>query len=315
MRLSLICVINAHQSHSQNEGHRVIDDLASADAIALHVTHLLRNADAGERLPTPIDDIIVVAGLTLTGKIVVSDSLIKRAPTEEMRRLLSGVKRKILGILDRRERVIQIAPLGSTGRKRFVVSHELAHEILPWQADLAVHGDDQHTLSPQVMALFEREANQGAAEILFQQDLLKRMALDYPISFSTPIELSILFGASIHATFRRWVEGLDAAVCGLVLDANLTEGRRKRYEQVLTTRWKQQFGPSYFPRMMSTTPYPFVSQELSKGTFHIDDRDGTPIKLRYETFRTPYRQFALLWLPKQQSFLARHRKRPVILLA
>ena len=149
----------------------------------------------------------------------------------------------------------------------------------------------------------------------FQQDLLKRVALDYPISFSTPIELSSLFGASIHATFRRWLEGLDAAACGLVLDANLTQGRRKRYEQVLTTQWKQQFGPYRFPRMMSTTSYPFASQELSKGTFHIDDRDGTPIKLRYETFRTPYRQFALLWLPKQQSFLARHRKQPVILLA
>ena len=85
----------------------------------------------------------------------------------------------------------------------------------------------------------------------FQQDLLKRVALDYPISFSTPIELSSLFGASIHATFRRWLEGLDAAACGLVLDANLTQGRRKRYEQVLTTQWKQQFGPYRFPRMMS----------------------------------------------------------------
>ena len=97
--------------------------------------------------------------------------------------------------------------------------------------------------------------------------------------------------------------------------ANLTDGCRKRHEQVLTTRWKQQFGPSYFPRAMSTTSYPFVSHELSEGTFHIDAHDGTAIKLRYETFRTPYRQFALLWLPKQQSFLARHRKRPVILLA
>ena len=242
-----------------------------------------------------------------------SDSMIRRAPTNEMRRLLRTAKRKILGLLDRRESVIQTASLRSPGRKRFVVSHELAHDILPWQADLAVHGDNQHTLSPQVMALFEREANQGAAEILFQQDLLKRMALDYPISFSTPIELSSLFGASIHATFRRWVEGLDAAACGLVLDTNLTEGRRKRYEQVLTTQWKQQCGPSYFPRMMSTTQYPFVSQGLAKGTFHINDRDGTPIQLRYETFRTPYRQFALLWLPKQQRFLARHRKRPVIL--
>ena len=118
-----------------------------------------------------------------------------------MRPLLRSARRKILGVLDRRERVIQIKSARTAGRERFVTCHEVAHDIFPWQADLAVVGDNRQSPIPNVTAMFEREANQGAAEILFQQDLLRRMARDYPISISTPLELAVLFGSSIHATF------------------------------------------------------------------------------------------------------------------
>ena len=290
----------------------MIDDLPSGGDITLCVKGLLHAADVGERLPTPVDDIVVAAGLTRTGEIVVSSSMIRRAP-REMRPLLRSAGRKILGLLDRRERVIQIKSVRTPGQKRFVTCHEVAHDIFPWQAELAVLGDDRRTLSPQVTAMFEREANQGAAELLFQQDLLKRVALDYPISLSTPIELAVLFGASIHATFRRWVEGLDTTACGLVLDTNLTGNHRSRYEQIFTAQWKQQIGHRSFPTTMPTIRYPFVSQELPEGTFPTIDHDGTPVTLRYETFETPYRRFVLLWSPTRQGFVARHRKQPVIL--
>ena len=290
----------------------MIEDLPSGDDIALCVKRLLHAADAGERLPTPVDDIVAAADLTRTDEIVVSRSMIRRAP-ERMRPLLRSAGRKILGLLDRRERIIQIKAARTPGRERFVTSHEVAHSILPWQADLAVFGDDQRTLSPQIADMFEREANQGAAEILFQQDLLRRVALDYPINISTPIELADLFGASIHATFRRWVEGLDTVACGLVLDAHLREHCRKRYEQIFTPQWKQQIGHRSFPTSMPTMRYPFVSQELPKGTFQTPNSNSAPVTLRYETVDTPYRRFVLLWSPTQQSFIARHRKQPVIL--
>lgn len=289
----------------------MIEDLPSGGDIALYVKRLLHAADVEERLPTPVEDIVVAAGLSRTDEIVVSASMITRAP-KRMRRLLRSASPKILGILDRRERVIQTASLGTPGRRRFVTLHEVAHDILPWQADLAVLGDNRHTLSPQVTALFEREANQGAAELLFQQDLLKRRALDYPIKLSTPIELAVLFGASIHATFRRWVEGLDTTACGLVLDTSLTENHRTRYEQIFTPQWKQQIGHRSFPTRVPTTRYPFASQELSEGTCQTTDRNGAPVTLRYETFETPYRRFVLLWSPTRQGFVARHRKQPVI---
>ena len=289
----------------------MIEDLPSGSDITLCVKWLLHAADAGDRLPTPVNDIVAAAGLTRTDDIVLSPSMISRAP-KKMRPLLRSARRKILGVLDRRERVIQIKSARTAGRERFVTCHEVAHDIFPWQADLAVVGDNRQSLSPNVTAMFEREANQGAAEILFQQDLLRRMARDYPISISTPLELAVLFGSSIHATFRRWVEGLDAVACGLVLDPNLTENRRSRYEQIFTPQWQQQIGRQSFPLTMTTTQYPFVSEELREGTFHTTSQDGTSVELRYETYTTGYRQFTLLWSPTRQSFIARHRKQPII---
>lgn len=289
----------------------MLADLDSADEITKHVGHLLRLAEVGERLPTPVEDIVAAAGLTKTSEIAITESMIRRAP-EDMRRLLRNAARKIQGVLHRSEQVIQIAPTSSAERERFVTCHEVVHAILPWQSDLAVLGDDKRTLSPQVTTLFEREANQGAAEILFQQDLLARIALDYPMAMSTPVVLAQCFGASIHATFRRWVESIDGVACGLVLDTKLANGHRRRYEQVLTLRWRQQFGSVGFPKEMDAKAFPFAKGTRLEGTLPIIDVNGTPVELRYEALQTPYRRFALLWLPRRESLVARLRRTPTI---
>lgn len=289
----------------------MLADLPSGDDIAEHVGRLLRLAEVGERLPTPVEDIVDAAGLTKTDEIFISESMLSRAPAT-MRRLLRSVVTKIAGVLDRRERVIQIASTNSAERERFVTCHEVTHAILPWQADLAVLGDNRRTLSPRVTNLFEREANQGAAEILFQQDMLERMARDYPILISTPVVLAECFGASIHATFRRWVESIDAAACGLVLDTKLVEGRRRRYEQIITPRWLQQFGSDWFPKEMDAQAFPFAGRARVEGTFPIIDVNGSLAEVRYDTLQTPYRRFALLWLPQRESLVARHRRRPIV---
>ena len=289
----------------------MLEDLESADAITEQVTRLLRAADAGDRLPTPVDDIVAAAGLDQTDEILLTDSMIKRAP-KEMRRLLRGARRKIAGVLDRKERVIQIADVGNDGRRRFVACHEVAHDSFPWQAELAVLGDTSATLSPQVTALFEQEANQGAAEILFQQDLLRRMARDYPIEIATPVLLAQLFGASIHATFRRWVEGINATAIGLVLAPEVVANGRKRYEHLPTAKWREQFGTGGFPQFLATPRHPFAAPDATEGTLHRMDRSGTQVELKYELVDTPYRRFVLLWLPKRESFVARHRKKPVL---
>ena len=289
----------------------MLADLRSGDAIAEHIGCLLRRAEVNDRLPTPVEDIVAAAGLTKTDELLISESMIKRAP-KNMQRLLSSASRKIRGVFDRRKQVIQIAPTTSAERERFVTCHEVTHAILPWQADLAVLGDNQRTLSPLVTNHFEREANQGAAEMLFQLKLLERMARDYPVSISTPVVLAKCFEASIHATFRRWSESIDAVACRLVLNAKLIEGRRKRFEQILTPRWQQRFGSAGFPEKLDDQAFPFSGRTLADGVLPIIDVNGALVELRYETFQTPYRRFALLWVPQRESLVARHRRRPIV---
>ena len=155
----------------------MLSDLDSGDEIAASVQRLLLVADVDERLPTPVADIVAAAGLVKTDQVLLSDSAIARAP-KHLRKLLRSAARKVVGVLDRRERVIQIEPSSSTGRENFVTCHEVAHDIFEWQRDLQVLGDTSQTLTAAVTNRFEREANQGGAEILFQLDLFRRIAAD-----------------------------------------------------------------------------------------------------------------------------------------
>jgi IrrE N-terminal-like domain len=178
---------------------------------------LLLKADADDRLPTPVDDIVAGCGLLESDDYLLSESKVSQAP-RQLRKLLRSAGRKIRGALDRRERVLHVSPaIDIPAQRQFVKCHEAMHDALPWQRDLLVLGDTSLTLAPDVEFLFEREANQGGAELLFQVDLLSRIARDYPTDITTPVALAELFGASIHATFRRWIEVHSDPVCGMVL--------------------------------------------------------------------------------------------------
>jgi hypothetical protein len=211
-----------------------LDNLAEIQDVA---RAMLRRADVHERLPTPVGDIISSAGLLESDDYVFSESKIEQAP-RELRKLLRSAGRKIRGALDRRERVLHVSPMIEVpAQRQFVRCHEAMHDALPWQQDLVVLGDTSRTLAPEVEFLFEREANQGGAELLFQLDLLARVGCDYPIDITTPVALAELFGASIHATFRRWIEDHPNPVCGLVLDPQAVSVSPLTFRRFAGTGW------------------------------------------------------------------------------
>jgi hypothetical protein len=282
---------------------------------------LLRKADACERLPTPVDDIIDGAGLLEPDDYVLSEGKISQAPLE-LRKLLRTAGRKIRGALDRRERVLYVSPaIEVPAQRQFVRCHEAMHDALPWQRDLLVLGDTNKTLAPDVELLFEREANQGGAELLFQLDLLSRVARDYPTDITTPIALADMFGASKHATFRRWIEDHPHSVCGLVLapdPVSTTPLTFRRFEVVESQAWRRRFGANRFPVRLAASDHPFVSSLGAPWLGKIDtswgmpDRDGETTTLRVQSFCNSYRTFVLLWLASKEGFVARHRVRPRI---
>lgn len=282
---------------------------------------LLRLADVDERLPTPVSDIVAAAGLLQVDDYVLSESKINQAP-RELRKLLRGAARKIRGALDRRERILHVSPdIELPAQRKFVECHEVMHDALPWQRDLLVLADTQKTLSPDIELRFEREANQGGAELLFQVDLMKRIAKDYPVDVATPVQLAAMFGASLHSTFRRWIEGHSGHLCGIVLDptpVNMTPMAFRRFEVIASPAWRIQFGDDRFPKRLSTPSYAFLAaltpplpSNISMD-WRMGDLSGTARDLKVQSFTNSYRTFVLIWLPGRESFVARHRVRPEV---
>jgi hypothetical protein len=302
----------------------VITPLETLDDIRDVARAVLRRADAADRLPTPVDDIVAGCGLLESDDYVFSESKIAQAP-HELRRLLRGAGRKIRGALDRRERVLHVSPsIDLPAQRQFVRCHEAMHDALPWQRDLLVLGDTSRTLAPDIEFSFEREANQGGAELLFQLDLLARVARDYPTDITTPVQLATLFGASIHATFRRWVEQHTGPVCGLVLDPtplSTSPLMFRRFELVESVPWTRRYGPNRFPTRLDATSHGFLAQLGLAGSGDINaycglpDRNTEMTTVQVQSLCNTYRVFVLLWLPTKESYIARHRARPRIEVA
>jgi hypothetical protein len=196
-----------------------------------------------------------------------SASSIAQAPAH-LRGILSRMSGKVHAVLDRRTREVHINPATDlAGQQAFKRLHETSHDLFTWQhLDDGHNGfaDDQWTLSPKTQILFEREANQGAAELLFQRDRFARIASDYAVSSGAVIELAERFGSSIHAAFRRYVETHRGAVAGVVLATGPCEREPlafARKEAICSDSWRQRFeDPAVWPRVLRIDPFAFVEQ-------------------------------------------------------
>lgn len=288
----------------------MLDDLESAGEIDKQVDRLLRAADAYGRYPTPVDDIVAAAKLTQADDYVLDDLKIAQAPAY-LRSLLRSARQKIQGLVDRRERVVHIAPnIEHDAKRRFVTLHETTHSILPHQQDL-IYADTHETLSPNTKRLFEREANQGAAELLFQRTHFTRDAIDHEIGVAAVWLLAQRYGASFHAALRRYAECHDAAIAAIVFDHKplaLTPKTWKREETMATRAWLDRFGPIKWPSRMDAASHPLVAAlDFTIEEIAITDITGTSAKVRIQTESNSYKRFALLWIPPRRKLIKPRR--------
>ena len=286
-------------------------ELESSSEINERVDRLLRAANAYGRFPTPVEDIIAQADLVEAMDYVLDESLIKKAPAY-LRGLLRSAAKKIQGLVDRRARVIHISPeIENEGKKRFVKLHETVHHILPHQQDL-LYADDHETLALSTTRLFEREANQGAAELLFQRDRFARDAGDLEISTATVCLLADRYGSSIHSALRRYAETHDGAVAAIVLERtarSMSPPTWRREEFMCTERWVSRFGAPAWPKMMQTDHFPFLAvlDQAELDTIVIPNVDGEVTEIRVDMLQTPYKSFVLLWVPAKRRLQAPRR--------
>lgn len=291
-------------------------EVADADAVRKAAEHLLLKAEAKGRLPTPVDDLVAAASLVEPEHSLLSNFVLEQAPAH-LRRAVRKLRFKVRAVLDRKAREVHIDPaMQHGGRIAFKKLHEVTHDILPWQRALG-YADDDATLSWTTKQLFERQANQGAAELLFQRELFRDMASHYEIGMAAILELARLIGASGHASFRRFVETHRWPVAGVVMELSpcaVDPIAYRRKEVVSSPSWEERFGPVYsWPSILRSMPYSFVelgprartAGAVVRGDFRLPDLRNDPVTLNSEVHSNSYMLFALLWVPRKERLRRR----------
>ncbi len=279
-------------------------------AIEQQTRLLLRRAGATGEFPTPVDEIVAAAGLTIPEESMFSDSIIEQAP-EYLRRAIRKLSGPVRALLDRKVREVHVDPsINNQSHAAFLKLHETTHQILPWQQDLA-YADDAATLSPAARALQEREANIGASNLLFQHEAFDDVSHQYKTGMASVLDLAQVVGASAHATFRRYVSVHDGIAAAVVLDLSPCSRDPlgySRHEMVVSQKWSEQFGHSYWPKVLCTQPYSFVAvaeqARASNGAVRTDfvypSLQNKPVTLNAEVYSNKHRLFVLIWKPRRE---------------
>ena len=191
-------------------------------AVEERAHRLLDRADAWNRYPVPVGDILSAAKVRvaptsafdpaaivayLTGKAADAGACIKSAIS------------KVLGLYDAAEALIHIDSAVVQAKQTFLTLHETGHHDLPWHRKIfRFFQDCKKTLSPEVADQFEREANNFARFLLFKGPAFTRHAADCPFGIMTPIALARTFGSSIYAATREYARTNPRACVVFALD-------------------------------------------------------------------------------------------------
>jgi hypothetical protein len=289
----------------------MLEDLDSAAEIARLTDGLLRRADAAGQWPTPVDAIVAATALSEPTESPLSASVLREAPKHLRKAIALLTSSKVRALLDRRERAVYVdGSIGHEGRRSFLRLHEVTHDLLPWQQELA-YADDDATLSRSIRMRFEREANQGAAELLFQGRRFAEMAGGFRVDMASVCQLADDVGASLQATLRRFCETHHAPVCGVVLDPSPAgrEPLRFRRREVSQSRaWTARFGCSW-PAMLSVEGFPFLAAaepgaQRTREALAVTwpDLDCEPVDIRAEALSNRFGVLLLLWVPQRERF-------------
>lgn len=265
----------------------------------------LTTANALGRLPTPIDEIIEAAQLSVLESQDIDAGFLARS----RRRVTGALKRalsKVLGVLDVTARVMHIDKSVHAAKLPFLKLHELAHGWIPWQCSMYAYTEDSEShLDPDISELFERQANAFATEVMFQLDAFTVEAADHPFAIGTPLKLARTYGGSLYATIRRYVSTNHRACAVVVLDPPTLQpgaGFVAAVRRVISSPcFAKQFGTISLPE--SVTPddpigkmVPIGEKQRMSGPrlIVLTDRNGIQRECIAEAFKYKYHVFVLV---------------------
>jgi len=271
----------------------------------------LYNSKSWGVFPTPVDKVLDYANLKIDSSIDLSI-----VPSNFFARHSLALKRglaKIRGVLDRSQKIIYLDLKQPESKKKFVKLHEAGHELCGWQGNMLKFLDDDETLDPDINDQFEAEANYFASAALFQLEIFQDKINQFPLELATCLHLNKLFGASFHATIRRYVEHSKKRCALLVLNKepksqssfSLPNLSIRNYFQSpsFTAEWNT---IEWDPNFDFDTPFvqDFLSKrKMAKSELIIESAHGS-IPCNYHYFDNSYNIFVFMF-PKGEAIKSR----------
>lgn len=262
---------------------------------------ILKASKSLDVFPTPIDNIIQYTDLVVADGIDLK-SLEKKYRSFIFSEALKTGLSKVRGFLDRSEKLIYLDLEQKESRQSFVKLHETGHNVLPWQKEILQFLDDDETLDSDTKEEFEAEANYFASITLFQNDRFTHEVKKYELGIPSALQISKHFGASGHATLRRYVETHKKRCALLVLESLSKRG------QVVNGNYRNAFySPSFiidfgvisWPEKFGYTwafmqDHCFNKKMNLNGTISIDTKSGKEY-FHYHFFNNSFNVFVLIF--------------------
>lgn len=215
----------------------------------------------------------------------------------------------VRAFLNPKQRLIGLHPALSNTQRAFSILHEIGHFVLPGHSthpDLVgsegIISDTGQNLSARSIVKKEIEANQFAADCIFQLDRFTRLVLAEPLRWKNIVSAAKAYRASFEATARRWVEKSDEA-CALVVFQPSDRKQSNSVLRVMYTITSEAFKNVYFENLVSG--YEMDRNSAVHRFFHNDNLDSKTslevntaqkgsMSFQMDMFNNSYRVFGLL---------------------
>lgn len=268
---------------------------------------LLDRANAWERFPTPIDDILAAARLKVAPTSIFDPQAILAYltnKTADAGRWIKSAVSKVFGVYDGDDSVIHIDDAVGKPKQNFLKLHETGHHEMPTHRKVfRFFQDCDKTLDPEIADQFEREANNFARFALFQGDTFASYAADCELGIRTPMKLAKKFGASIYASAREFARTNHRACVVYVLEQieyAIGHGARAAVRRIEPSpAYAAQFGNP--PDTVITLDHVLgpvlpVGRKMTRPTaVSIPDLNGTRHECIAEAFDTTHNVIILLY--------------------
>lgn len=281
-----------------------LDDLI---AIEKRASQLLDRADAWDRFPIPIDDILTAANVKVASHSIFDPANIiaylKGKASSAATNIKSAIS-KVWGLYDAGESLIHVDGSVVEARQTFLKLHETGHHDIPTHKKLfRFFQDCEKTLAPEIADQFEREANNFARFALFKGDVFMQHAADHAFEIRTPMKLAKKFGASVYASAREFARTNPRACAVYVLEpVEFVQGdgfRAKIRRIEPSAKFRTQFGvlpdTVITPSHMLGSLVPIGRKMTKPTTFTMTDRNGEAHECVGEAFDTKYNVLILIY--------------------